>query len=102
MKLLTLTLVLFTGACAYHPTMEGDRYLIILEFYTKTEAARICIEEYNAAIGTEGCTICTGTFRRIIINRRKSCLDHEIDHVLYADWHGARKAECSERANWRQ
>ena len=98
-KALILIIAVSLTACARGGTFEeellSDKILIFLKFHDTIESVqRECGE------GTAACAAWSADHTLAVIHsiKDRDCVGHEIDHVLFGQWHDGRKAGCSARA----
>lgn len=66
-------------------------------FYNSLQEA----EQKCGRVDDAGCTICTGTtIKHCVVHlvKERCMLDHEMDHVIFGDFHKGKDALCKERA----
>lgn len=97
----TLILIIFLPSCAaingdFNPIY--DEGFIAYKFYDDISELREVCKDINIDIDNAvGCFICSGSICQIHSIKERCTWDHEIEHILYGDFHGNQSVTCKTR-----
>ena len=86
----TLILALMLSGCVSTVPLEIKNYSVNISIRENVED--------KCGTGNAGCIFCLLGKCNIYSIPRSDCLQHELDHLLYKDWHNGRPETCDIRA----